>query len=163
MSNRPDHALLAALLKNQKEYASDNIKVVLTPYGDKPSCDSEIITAWRVLKQEPNPGGIKVIVDPRIEQPDVEPLVLFRWPEGVLKLGSRHLVLWRDGLWWCARWKELETGISGVADFSRFTMPLMRNIYPQLLTNKLVDVRPLTQPANLIAYIRNGLTRSTSI
>jgi hypothetical protein len=41
-----------------------------------------------------------------------------------------------------------------IADFTRFALPLIRKSYPKLITDNLVGVQPMSQPASLIFYIR---------
>lgn len=40
------------------------------------------------------------------------------------------------------------------AGLSKFTIPLVAKIYPQLIASKLVAVQPMTAPASLIHYLR---------
>ena len=41
-----------------------------------------------------------------------------------------------------------------IADFTRFALPLIRKAYPKLISDNLVGVQPMSQPASLIFYIR---------
>jgi hypothetical protein len=41
-----------------------------------------------------------------------------------------------------------------IADFTRFALPLIRKAYPKLISDNLIGVQPMSQPASLIFYIR---------
>jgi hypothetical protein len=41
-----------------------------------------------------------------------------------------------------------------IADFTRFALPLIRKSYPKLISDNLIGVQPMSQPASLIFYIR---------
>lgn len=41
-----------------------------------------------------------------------------------------------------------------IADFTRFALPLLRKSYPKLISDNLVGVQPMSQPASLLFYIR---------
>jgi len=49
---------------------------------------------------------------------------------------------------------EDATTTGDIADFTRFALPLIRKSYPKLITDNLVGVQPMSQPASLIFYIR---------
>jgi len=46
----------------------------------------------------------------------------------------------------------MQTG--NIADFTRFALPLIRKAYPKLISDNLIGVQPMSQPASLIFYIR---------
>lgn len=46
------------------------------------------------------------------------------------------------------------TTTANIADFTRFALPLIRKSYPKLISDNLVGVQPMSQPASLIFYIR---------
>jgi len=46
------------------------------------------------------------------------------------------------------------TTTGNVADFTRFALPLIRKSYARLISDNLVGVQPMSQPASLIFYIR---------
>lgn len=46
------------------------------------------------------------------------------------------------------------TTTGNVADFTRFALPLIRKSYARLISDELVGVQPMSQPASLIFYIR---------
>lgn len=48
--------------------------------------------------------------------------------------------------------EAFQTG--NIADFTRFALPLIRKAYPKLISDNLVGVQPMSQPASLIFYIR---------
>lgn len=152
----PNQAVVRAALQAQQDaQGPENVRVVLQPYNLPEPPNPEIVAAWRVLKQEPDAEGIRVTLDELVEDPDADPLVLFRWPEGVLPPEKeRHLVLWRDNLWWCPTWWRLDHSKEGIGKFSRFSLPLVKKAYPQLLAQNLVSVQPMTQPAGLVYYLR---------
>lgn len=43
---------------------------------------------------------------------------------------------------------------NNIADFTRFALPLLRKTYPKLISDQLVGVQPMSQPASLLFYIR---------
>jgi hypothetical protein len=49
---------------------------------------------------------------------------------------------------------EAMTDTGDVAQFKRISIPLVRRIYPQLISNKIVSVQPLLGPAGLVYYMR---------
>ncbi len=49
---------------------------------------------------------------------------------------------------------EDATTTGDIADFTRFALPLIRKSYPKLISDNLVGVQPMSQPASLIFYIR---------
>jgi hypothetical protein len=49
---------------------------------------------------------------------------------------------------------EEATTTNNIADFTRFALPLIRKSYPKLISDNLVGVQPMSQPASLIFYIR---------
>lgn len=49
---------------------------------------------------------------------------------------------------------EDATTTANIADFTRFALPLIRKSYPKLISDSLVGVQPMSQPASLIFYIR---------
>jgi hypothetical protein len=49
---------------------------------------------------------------------------------------------------------EETTTTNNIADFTRFALPLIRKSYPKLISDNLVGVQPMSQPASLIFYIR---------
>jgi hypothetical protein len=49
---------------------------------------------------------------------------------------------------------EDATTTGDIADFTRFALPLIRKSYPRLISDNLVGVQPMSQPASLIFYIR---------
>lgn len=49
---------------------------------------------------------------------------------------------------------EDATSTGDIADFTRFALPLIRKSYPKLISDNLVGVQPMSQPASLIFYIR---------
>ena len=49
---------------------------------------------------------------------------------------------------------EVSTDTSDIAQFKRISIPLVRRIYPQLISNKLVSVQPLLGPTGLVYYLR---------
>ena len=63
---------------------------------------------------------------------------------------------------------EVSTDTSDIAQFKRISIPLVRRIYPQLISNKLVSVQPLLGPTGLVYYLRfryssnKGATRGAS-
>jgi len=50
--------------------------------------------------------------------------------------------------------EEAGTTTGTIADFTRFALPLIRKSYPKLISDNLVGVQPMSQPASLIFYIR---------
>jgi hypothetical protein len=46
------------------------------------------------------------------------------------------------------------TTTGNIADFTRFALPLIRKSYSKLISDNLVGVQPMSQPASLIFYIR---------
>lgn len=46
------------------------------------------------------------------------------------------------------------TTTGNIADFTRFALPLIRKSYARLISDNLVGVQPMSQPASLIFYIR---------
>lgn len=46
------------------------------------------------------------------------------------------------------------TTTGNIADFTRFALPLIRKSYAKLISDNLVGVQPMSQPASLIFYIR---------
>ena len=46
------------------------------------------------------------------------------------------------------------TSTGNIADFTRFALPLIRKSYSKLVSDNLVGVQPMSQPASLIFYIR---------
>jgi len=52
-----------------------------------------------------------------------------------------------------------------IADFTRFALPLIRKSFPKLITDGLVGVQPMSQPASLIFYIRYryGITKGQTV
>jgi hypothetical protein len=42
---------------------------------------------------------------------------------------------------------------TSLADFKRITIPLVRRIYPQLISEKIVSVQPMTEPSGLNFYL----------
>ena len=42
-----------------------------------------------------------------------------------------------------------------ITQFKRFSQPLIRRIYPQLIADKIVSVQPLQGPASLVHYLRH--------
>jgi len=49
---------------------------------------------------------------------------------------------------------EDATTTGDIADFTRFALPLIRKSYPRLISDNLVGVQPMSQPASLLFYIR---------
>lgn len=49
---------------------------------------------------------------------------------------------------------EDQTTTANIADFTRFALPLLRKSFPKLISDSLVGVQPMSQPASLIFYIR---------
>lgn len=49
---------------------------------------------------------------------------------------------------------EDQTTTANISDFTRFALPLIRKSYPKLISDSLVGVQPMSQPASLIFYIR---------
>ncbi|MEE8568069.1 MAG: hypothetical protein V3S81_05620 [Anaerolineales bacterium] len=49
---------------------------------------------------------------------------------------------------------EDQTTTGNIADFTRFALPLIRKSYARLISDNLVGVQPMSQPASLIFYIR---------
>jgi hypothetical protein len=49
---------------------------------------------------------------------------------------------------------EETTTTNNIADFTRFALPLLRKSYPKLISDNLVGVQPMSQPASLIFYVR---------
>lgn len=49
---------------------------------------------------------------------------------------------------------EDATQTGDIADFTRFALPLIRKSYAQLISDNLVGVQPMSQPASLIFYLR---------
>lgn len=56
------------------------------------------------------------------------------------------------------------TTTANIADFTRFALPLMRKSYSKLISDSLVGVQPMSQPASLIFYIRYkyGMTKGAT-
>lgn len=52
-----------------------------------------------------------------------------------------------------------------IADFTRFALPLIRKAYPKLISDNLIGVQPMSQPASLIFYIRYryGLSKGQTV
>lgn len=50
------------------------------------------------------------------------------------------------------------TTTANIADFTRFALPLIRKSFPKLISDNLVGVQPMSQPASLIFYIRYRYT-----
>ena len=52
-----------------------------------------------------------------------------------------------------------------IADFTRFALPLIRKAYPKLISDNLIGVQPMSQPASLIFYIRYryGISKGQTI
>jgi hypothetical protein len=46
------------------------------------------------------------------------------------------------------------TDTGDIAQFKRISIPLVRRIYPQLISNKIVSVQPLLGPTGLVYYMR---------
>lgn len=46
------------------------------------------------------------------------------------------------------------TTTANIADFTRFALPLIRKSYSKLISDNLVGVQPMSQPASLLFYIR---------
>jgi hypothetical protein len=46
------------------------------------------------------------------------------------------------------------TSTNNLADFTRFALPMIRKSYAKLISDNLVGVQPMSQPASLIFYIR---------
>lgn len=57
------------------------------------------------------------------------------------------------------------TTTGNIADFTRFAMPMLRKSFSKLITDELVGVQPMSQPASLIFYIRYkyGTTKGQTI
>lgn len=51
--------------------------------------------------------------------------------------------------------KILETDTE-IAQFKKMSIPLIRRIYPSLITNKLVSVQPLAGPNSLVYYLQQN-------
>src|SRR3954468_11880905 len=49
---------------------------------------------------------------------------------------------------------EAMTDSGDIAQFKRISIPLVRRIYPQLISNKIVSVQPLLGPTGLVYYLR---------
>lgn len=49
---------------------------------------------------------------------------------------------------------EDSTTTANIADFTRFALPLIRKSYSKLISDNLLGVQPMSQPASLIFYIR---------
>lgn len=49
---------------------------------------------------------------------------------------------------------ERMTDSGDIAQFKRISIPLVRRIYPQLISNKIVSVQPLLGPTGLVYYLR---------
>ena len=45
-----------------------------------------------------------------------------------------------------------------VATFQHYLLPLVRRVYPNLVTNELVGVQPMTSPASLVFYLKYNYT-----
>lgn len=64
---------------------------------------------------------------------------------------------------------EAMTDTGDIAQFKRISIPLVRRIYPQLISNKIVSVQPLLGPTGLVYYLRfrmssnKGATRGASL
>lgn len=44
----------------------------------------------------------------------------------------------------------------GVNAFGQFAVPLIRQVYPQLMANDLVSVQPMSQPTSLLFNLKYG-------
>lgn len=51
-------------------------------------------------------------------------------------------------------WNEGMTDTGDISQFKRISIPLVRRIYPQLISNKIVSVQPLLGPTGLVYYLR---------
>lgn len=49
---------------------------------------------------------------------------------------------------------EDQTTTANIADFTRFALPLLRKSFPKMISDNLVGVQPMSQPASMIFYIR---------
>jgi hypothetical protein len=64
---------------------------------------------------------------------------------------------------------EAMTDSGDIAQFKRISIPLVRRIYPQLISNKIVSVQPLLGPTGLVYYLRfryssnKGATRGATL
>lgn len=64
---------------------------------------------------------------------------------------------------------EAMTDTGDIAQFKRISIPLVRRIYPQLISNKIVSVQPLLGPTGLVYYLRfryssnKGATRGADL
>lgn len=57
------------------------------------------------------------------------------------------------------------TTTANIADFTRFALPIIRKSYSKLISDNLVGVQPMSQPASLLFYIRYryGLTKGQTV
>jgi hypothetical protein len=147
--------LLSKLLQAQQD-RTQGPTVLLLPYSHGEPPNPELAAAWRVLRQELTAEGVRLSLDQQVEEPDADPLVLLRWPHPVLPgEPGHHLVLWSDRLWVCKEWRQLLGERQDQASFSKFSLPLVKKIYPQLLASKIIDVQPMTTPTALVAHLRS--------
>lgn len=64
---------------------------------------------------------------------------------------------------------EAMTDTGDISQFKRISIPLVRRIYPQLISNKIVSVQPLLGPTGLVYYLRfryssnKGATRGADL
>lgn len=74
------------------------------------------------------------------------------------KLGLMAALLENQHSAWDPQKKSLlmedQTTTGNIADFTRFALPLIRKSYARLISDNLVGVQPMSQPASLIFYIR---------
>jgi len=61
--------------------------------------------------------------------------------------------------------EEASTTTASISDFTRFALPLLKKSFPNLISDELVGVQPMSQPAALVFYLRYryGTTKGQTV
>ncbi len=119
--------------------------------GDHLPFEGEPVAVFRFLTRIGGPEVDEVYfqVDEAIEDP--ETCDFFFVLEALDIEKGDHYLCEHAGRKFICRWINPPATIG---NFSKFSMPLIRKSYPQLIASKLVGVQPMQQPASLLYYLR---------
>lgn len=110
--------------------------------------EGEPVAVFRFLAKTGGPGFDETFfqVDEVIEDPETCDFFFVLKP---LEEGSDHYLCEHGGHQFICRWID-----PAIGNFSKFSMPLIRKSYPQLIASKICSVQPMQQPASLLYYLR---------
>jgi hypothetical protein len=164
-NHKPLHnnALVQALLKNQFDYYDKMYAKVEGPYfTDAKGC---YITAEQAANPEYDPyvlfsaDGQDYLYHLESEEFFIRVVTVFR-PEADLPTVPAQAEYWPYSRidisdWLIERIFSCTPKLynSGVGDFLKFTMPLVKRAFPSLISQNLVSVQPMTQPLSSVFYL----------